>query len=117
MRRVVPALLAALLLLQWGAAYGHCHALHALATELPGWTICTAHGTDQTPATPDDALRADWDCPACHQVPVIGAVPPPLPRFEAVAWHPAPAPAPHLPVATLGPRAPPPPARAPPHLA
>ena len=34
-RRCFPVLLAVLLLMQWGAAYGQCHALHA-ATLLPG---------------------------------------------------------------------------------
>lgn len=118
-RRLAP-LLAVLMLLQWAAAYGHCRALQAAAHSsvpgLPGWQICSVHD-GSAPAPDGPALHADWDCPACHHVPFLDAAPPPVINGTAVAWVLAAIPRTHGAVATLGPRAPPPPARAPPILA
>lgn len=114
-RRRFPVLLAALLLMQWGAAYGQCHALRAAAAALPGWMVCIAHDGAGAPAGQDGtALQTDWDCPACHAAPALvgapaSAQPSVLLAWEALAF----APQPDAPGA-LGARAPPPPARGPP---
>ncbi len=91
-RLVLP--LATLLLLQWSAALGHCRALRA--ETLVAVVICMSHG-DGTPALdkhgPDNGrVDADWNCPACHQLPVLA----------------------HADTPPLGACAPPPPVRAPP---
>lgn len=111
-RRRFPVLLAALLLLQWGAAYGQCHALRVAAAVLPGWVVCVSHDAADPQAGQD--LYADLDCPACHAVPsLVGAPVPALPSV-ALAWDALVfVPQPDAPGA-LGARAPPPPARGPP---
>ncbi len=107
-----PMLLAALLLLQWGAAYGQCHALRAAAAVLPEWVVCVSHDVAGAPAGQDGpVLQADLDCPACHAAPALVDAPVPAVPSVAVAWEPlvfVPQPD------ALGARAPPPPARGPP---
>lgn len=113
-RRRLPVLLAALLLMQWGAAYGQCHALRAAAL-LPGWVVCVNHDAAGAPAPQDGpALYADWDCPACHAAPALVDVPVLALASIVLAWEPLVfVPQPDIPGA-LGARAPPPPARGPP---
>ena len=109
--RALAPVFAALLLVQWLAAYGHCRVLAASA--LAAVPICSAHA--DKPATPgQQAPVADWDCPACHHAPFIGAVTPPSPAAASATWFAAAAPVRQAPRAALGPRAPPPPPRAPP---
>lgn len=113
-RLVLP--LAVLLLLQWSAAFGHCRALRA--EMLAASVICMSHG-DGAPVLdqqgPDNGgTKANWDCPACHQLPVLARAEPPRVVPAGAAWAvPAVGPKPSAPPA-LGARAPPPPARAPP---
>lgn len=108
-------LLAALLLMQWGAAYGQCHALRAAATALPGWAVCISHNAAGAPTGKDGTdQQADWDCPACHAAAALVNAPLPAQTSVALAWEPLVfVPQPDAPSA-LGARAPPPPARGPP---
>ena len=102
-----------LLLLQWIAAHGQCHALHT-STIPPGWAVCTAHAAAAAPDRRDETLHADWTCPACHAAQAVADVPTSLLPPEPIAWEAlALVPRPHAPGA-LGARAPPPPARGPP---
>lgn len=114
-RRRFPLLLAALLLMQWGAAYGQCHALRAAAAVVPGWVVCVSHDTAGAPAGQDrTALQADWDCPAFHAAPALVDAPVPARPSVELAWVALVfVPQPDAPGA-LGARAPPPPARGPP---
>ncbi len=114
-RRCLPVLLAALLLMQWGAAYGQCHALRAAAAVLPGWVVCISHDAAGAPTGQDGTdLQADWDCPACHAAPALVDAPVPALTSVVLAWEPLIfMPQPDAPGA-LGARAPPPPARGPP---
>lgn len=112
-RRYLPVWLAALLFLQWGAAYGQCHVLRAAAL-VPGWLICASHDPSAVPEGQDSALHADWDCPACHAAPALVDVPVSAQLSVPITWEVlAFAPQPDAPGA-LGARAPPPPARGPP---
>lgn len=115
MTRRFPVLLAALLFMQWGTAYGHCRALRAAAAVLPGWVVCASHDGAGAPAGQDGPLlQADWDCPACHAAPALVDTPAPALTSVALQWGKlAFVPQPDAP-GSLGARAPPPPARGPP---
>lgn len=114
-RRRLPVLLAALLLMQWGVAYGQCYALRATAAVLPGWVVCVSHNAAGGPAPQDGpAVLTDLDCPACHAAPALVDMPVLALPFIVLAWEPLVfVPQPDAPGA-LGARAPPPPARGPP---
>ena len=110
LRDIAPTL-AMLLLMQWATAFAHCRVLlQASAIET---AICSAH-PDIADASGHEGLSADLDCPACYHVPFTAAADTPVLTVVPVAWVAAP-PAPRRGVvATLGPRAPPPPSHAPP---
>ncbi len=121
-RPALTRLLAALLLLQWGLAFGHCLRLvapaHALTVE-----ICTAQGIHRVvlpPEREDGAGHHDHAfpagvCPAC-QGPAAAALPappvalvPPLLLAQAADPPPAPPSSPvPLPPRSCQPRGPPP---------
>jgi hypothetical protein len=119
-RPALTRLIAALLLLQWGTAFGHCLALAAPAAALT-IEICTADGIHRVamPVGPEDghqdhALAAGM-CPACQGPGAVALPAPPVslaaPVLLAQAADPPP-PAPSgpgpLPPRSCQPRAPPP---------
>ncbi len=72
--------LAVLLLIQWSAAYGHCHALAAGSLEAFAGSICSVDGHGGPSGDHEPGKQkgfADQDCPACHQLPVLQAAAPP----------------------------------------
>lgn len=113
-RPVLTALLAALLLLQWGTAFANC--LRPAGT--PSLTICTPEGPRQVSIPLDQreggelGLAAGLGCPAC-QAPAAVAPPvvlaPPILLVQSADPPPPPAPSPvPFPPRSCQPRAPPP---------
>lgn len=119
-RSLLTSLLAALLLLQWGVAFGHCLRLAAPDPDVLHLTLCTPDGLRSVAVGPDGeqvperkAAHAAAICPAClgpgdvaPPVPEVALAPPVVLAQSADPPRPAPPPVPQPP-RSCQPRAPP----------